>query len=176
MPGTTRRAPAAKSPAFDGAEDDASMGLDPPTREEIEAQAADDDAAEATEIVSPSVPDVQQAVLDVLSGLGLTAADLATLAEAKRAKVNHDEIDLNGGTFPERIAAHRARAKQVQDEDPDLAAKLLDTARALQGEHKLAVKRGDKYQAHADICDLCHPDGWPFGSDHASCAHGEYDR
>lgn len=133
------------------------------------------DAEDSTEAVAAATVD-PQSVLAALASLGITAEDVSALAAAKRAKANHGAVDLNAGNFPERIAAHRQRAEEVKNEDPDLAEKLLATARGLQGEHKLAVSRGDAYQPHADICELDFPDGWPLGHHHASCEHGEYDR
>jgi hypothetical protein len=166
MPTGTRRT-GPKSPALDGAEDDPSMDFEDVTVET---------SADEPETPTAAAPDVQQAVLDVLASLGLTGADVAALAKEKRSKASHETVDLNTGTFPERIAAHRVRAAEVKAEDPDLAEKLLLTARGLQAEHKLATTRGEKYQPHADICDDHFPDGWPLGTHHASCEHGEYDR
>lgn len=169
MTGTQRRAASKSTTVADGVDNDPSVDF-----EDVTVDTGDDETETSD---APAVaPDLQQAVLAVLAGLGLTGADVATLAAQKRAKANHDEIDLDAGSFPERILAHRARAKEVQAEDPDLAAQLQQTARGLQAEHKLATARGDKYKPHAEICDLHFPDGWPLGTHHASCADGEYDR
>lgn len=171
MTGTQRRNASKSTAVADGVDQDPSMDF-----EDVTVETGDDSDDVETPVASAVTPDVQQAVLDVLAGLGLTGSDLTALVAAKKAKANHDEIDLNAGTFPQRIAAHRARATEVQAEDPDLALKLKDIARGLQAEHKLATSRGDKYQPHAEICEDHFPDGWPLGTHHASCADGEYDR
>lgn len=163
MAAPTKRTP--RAAVVDGVDEDPSMDFEDVT-------VGTDDEPEAP----AAAPDVQQAVLDVLASLGLTGADVAALAKAKRSKAGHETVDLNAGTFPERIAAHRTRAEEVKAEDPDLAEKLKATARGLQAEHKLAMTRGSSYQVHADICDDHFPDGWPLGTHHASCEHGEYDR
>lgn len=174
MTGTPRRS--TKANVVDGVEQDPSMDLDLPTREELETQDADSTSDDGPQQAQSAGVDVEQAVNAYLASLGISPADVAATVKRKAATAVTDDINLDAGGFPERIAAHRARAAQVRPEDPDFAEKLLVTARNLQAEHKLATTRGDKYKPHADICDFHFPDGWPLGAHHASCEDGEYDR
>lgn len=133
------------------------------------AKAAD---APADQQVTPDL-----AVL--LAEHGLTLDDVET-AKKVLADANGD-IDAavaasTGDPFDAQIKQVQGEIAKVKDDDPDRAAALASTIKGLHAERRHAQERGGKYRTDVDLCNVDWPEGWPLGSHHVSCEHGEYDR